>query len=86
MQVYGQGDGDHGDIIHSTTMCPKLATMVVDFWRKHPLAAAAGVSLCGSEGETIVVEKLDDRTKRQDEPGNSIIWWKKQRPCCKYSF
>lgn len=65
-QVYGQGDGDgeHGEIIHSETMCPKMAAEVVAFWKKHPLAEAAGVSLCGSEGEAIVVERLDARTRR----------------------
>lgn len=62
--MYGQGEGDHGDVIHSTVMCPKLATKVVEFWRTHPLAAAAGVSLCGSEGETVIVEQLDERTRR----------------------
>lgn len=66
-QVYGQGDGDgdHGDIIHSELMCPELAAKVVGFWKEHHLAEAAGVSLCGSEGETIVVESLDARTKRR---------------------
>lgn len=65
-QVYGQGDGngDHGEIIHREIMCPELAVKVVTFWKNHPLAEAAGVSLCGSEGETIVVERLDDRTSR----------------------
>lgn len=65
-QVYGQGDGDggHGEIIHSELMCPRLARKVVAFWKEHPLAEAAGVSLCGSEGETIVVERLDARTRR----------------------
>lgn len=75
-QVYGQGDGngngnggsggsgDSGKIIYSAVMCPKLALQVVGFWKSHPLAAAAGVSLCGSEGEDIVVESLDPRTSR----------------------
>lgn len=64
--MYGQGDGggDHGEIIHSELMCPRLAAKVVAFWKEHPLAEAAGVSLCGSEGETIVVERLDARTRR----------------------
>eukprot|EP00752_Nemacystus_decipiens_P007109 g6369.t1 len=75
LTVYGQGDGDgdHGDIIHSELMCPKLARKVVSFWREHPLAAAAGVSLCGSEGETIVVERLDARTR-------SFTDWKEPLP------
>lgn len=72
--MYGQGsgDGDHGDIIHSELMCPKLATKVVAFWKTHPLAEAAGVSLCGSEGETIVVESLDDRTRRWGWGGRNV--------------
>lgn len=64
-QVFGQGEaGRRGGMIHSTTMCPTLAVRVVDFWKTHPLAAAAGVSLCGSQGEFVVVEKLDARTRK----------------------
>ncbi|CAB1096052.1 unnamed protein product [Ectocarpus sp. CCAP 1310/34] len=67
LTVYGQGDGngDLGEIIHSELMCLELAARVVAFWKAHPLAEAAGVSLCGSEGETIVVETLDPRTSRK---------------------
>lgn len=65
-KVYGQGDGngDLGEIIHSELICPELAARVAAFWKDHPLAETAGVSLCGSEGETIVVETLDARTSR----------------------
>ena len=62
-QVYGQGEGGPGEIIYSEDMCPELAARVVGFWRSHPLAAAAGVSLFGSEGDTAVVERLDERTR-----------------------
>ena len=61
--MYGQGNGSHGKIIYSEVMCAELAARVVSFWRSHPLAKAAGVSLCGSEGDTVVVERLDDRTR-----------------------
>ncbi|CAM9182670.1 unnamed protein product [Pylaiella littoralis] len=74
LTVYGQGDGDgdHGDIIHSELMCPNLATKVVAFWKTHPSAGAAGVSLCGSKGETIVVESLDDRTRSYTDWGEPL--------------
>ncbi|CBN74432.1 haloacid dehalogenase-like hydrolase [Ectocarpus siliculosus] len=74
LTVYGQGDGngDLGEIIHSELMCPELAARVVAFWKAHPLAEAAGVSLCGSEGETIVVETLDPRTSSFPDWGEPL--------------
>ncbi|CAM9792785.1 unnamed protein product, partial [Ectocarpus sp. 8 AP-2014] len=74
LTVYGQGDGngDLGEIIHSELMCPELAAKVVAFWKAHPLAEAAGVSLCGSEGETIVVETLDPRTSSFPDWGEPL--------------
>ncbi|CAM9583403.1 unnamed protein product [Ectocarpus sp. 4 AP-2014] len=74
LTVYGQGDGngDLGEIIHSELMCLELAARVVAFWKAHPLAKAAGVSLCGSEGETIVVETLDPRTSSFPDWGEPL--------------
>ncbi|CAM9243283.1 unnamed protein product [Choristocarpus tenellus] len=64
LAVYGPGEGDHGGIIHERVLGADLASRVVDFWRSHPLAAAAGVSLVGSCGREVVCEKLDERTER----------------------
>lgn len=63
-QVFGQGAaGQRGNLIYSATLPSRLAMRVVEFWKMHPLAAAAGVSLCGSDGEVVVVEALDERTR-----------------------
>lgn len=50
---------------------------VVEFWKSHPRAEAAGVSLLGSNGDTVVVERLDERTGRYSPCGSclaGVLW------------